>query len=130
MAKLTGETFDPATMVTNSFFSKLTRNNAVVGGEHMTVRVLLFHRLGEWLRAYQRQRGGYGTDYGSREAEAAAKKEEPFPRVDREPPSAGRFDRTGSPVRFSVVFYYHSTPIRPRQPVGGSRIQCAMQFCW
>ena len=49
MAKLTGETFDPATVVTNSPFAKLTRNNTVAGGERMAARALLFHRLGERL---------------------------------------------------------------------------------
>ena len=49
MAKLTGETFDPAAMVTNPPLSKLTRNNTVAGGERMAARALLFHRLGERL---------------------------------------------------------------------------------
>lgn len=49
MAKLTGETFDPVTVVTNSPFAKLTRNNTVAGGERMAARALLFHRLGERL---------------------------------------------------------------------------------
>ena len=49
MAKLTGETFDPATVPTNPPFAKLTRNNTVAGGERMAARALLFHRLGERL---------------------------------------------------------------------------------
>ena len=49
MAKLTGETFDPVAVVTNSPFAKLTRNNTVAGGERMAARALLFHRLGERL---------------------------------------------------------------------------------
>lgn len=49
MAKLTEETFDPATTVTNSPFTKLTRNNTIAGGNRVAVRVLLFHRLGERL---------------------------------------------------------------------------------
>ena len=49
MAKLTGESFDPATVVTNSPLAKLTRNNTVAGGERMAARALLFHRLGERL---------------------------------------------------------------------------------
>ena len=49
MAKLTGETFDPVTVTTNSPFAKLTRNNTVAGGERMAARALLFHRLGERL---------------------------------------------------------------------------------
>jgi len=49
MAKLTGENFDPTTMVTNSPLAKLTRNNTVAGGERMAARALLFHRLGERL---------------------------------------------------------------------------------
>ena len=49
MAKLTGETFDPTTMITNPSIAKLTRNNTVAGGERMAARALLFHRLGERL---------------------------------------------------------------------------------
>jgi serine/arginine repetitive matrix protein 2 len=49
MAKLTGETYDPAVAVTNSPFAKLSRNNTVAGGERMAARALLFHRLGERL---------------------------------------------------------------------------------
>jgi len=49
MAKLTGESFDPVPIVTNSPFAKLTRNNTVAGGERMAARALLFHRLGERL---------------------------------------------------------------------------------
>jgi len=49
MAKLTGESFDPVAMTTNSPFAKLTRNNTVAGGERMAARALLFHRLGERL---------------------------------------------------------------------------------
>jgi serine/arginine repetitive matrix protein 2 len=49
MAKLTGESFDPAVMPTNPPFAKLTRNNTVAGGERMAARALLFHRLGERL---------------------------------------------------------------------------------
>ena len=49
MAKLTGETFDPATAATDSPLAKLTRNNTVAGGERMAARALLFHRLGERL---------------------------------------------------------------------------------
>lgn len=49
MAKLTGETFDPAAVVTNTPFAKLSRNNTVAGGERMAARALLFHRLGERL---------------------------------------------------------------------------------
>jgi serine/arginine repetitive matrix protein 2 len=49
MAKLMGETFDPAAMTPNSPFAKLTRNNTVAGGERMAARALLFHRLGERL---------------------------------------------------------------------------------
>ena len=49
LAALTGETFDPAAVVTNPPFAKLTRNNTVAGGERMAARALLFHRLGERL---------------------------------------------------------------------------------
>ena len=49
MAKLTGETFDPAVVATNSPLAKLSRNNTVAGGERMAARALLFHRLGERL---------------------------------------------------------------------------------
>jgi serine/arginine repetitive matrix protein 2 len=49
MARLTGETFDPATTVTNPPLAKLSRNNTVAGGERMAARALLFHRLGERL---------------------------------------------------------------------------------
>ena len=48
MAKLTGETFDPAVVI-NPPFAKLSRNNTVAGGERMAARALLFHRLGERL---------------------------------------------------------------------------------
>ena len=49
MARLTGETFDPAATVTNPPLPKLSRNNTVAGGERMAARALLFHRLGERL---------------------------------------------------------------------------------
>ena len=49
MAKLMGETFDPAAVPTNPPPAKLSRNNTVAGGERMAARALLFHRLGERL---------------------------------------------------------------------------------
>ena len=49
MARLTGETFDPAAVPTNPPNAKLSRNNTVAGGERMAARALLFHRLGERL---------------------------------------------------------------------------------
>lgn len=49
MARLTGETFDPAAISTNPPPAKLSRNNTVAGGERMAARALLFHRLGERL---------------------------------------------------------------------------------
>lgn len=55
MAKLTGETFDPATMVANPPLSKLTRNNTVAGGERMAPRPLLSHCLDKQLNTNAEQ---------------------------------------------------------------------------
>ena len=55
MAKLTGETFDPATMVANPPLLKLTRNNTVAEGERMATRPLLFHCLDKQLNTSAEQ---------------------------------------------------------------------------